>query len=130
MKRAFFFRRAATLAIVFVAAVAPLRSVETALVEYDIEGTAKFVDVTWNKGGITEQKQLKLPIHESFRASVGSLAYCSAQKVTVYREPTLGLSHREIVADGKDGTVHVSVRINFKSAGEATSDVPYGIAKV
>jgi hypothetical protein len=26
--------------------------------------------------------------------------------------------------------VHVSVHINFKNVGEATSDVPYGIAKV
>jgi hypothetical protein len=110
----------------------PLMSVwsaETALVEYDVDGTTKYVDLTWNTGSSTEQKQLKLPIHESFRVPVGSVAYCSAQKVTVYGEPSLNGS-REVLGDGAQGTVHVVVHINWKLAGEATSDAPFGIAKV
>jgi hypothetical protein len=89
------------------------------------------VDVTWNKeSGSTEQEQLKLPVHESFRAAVGSLAYVSAQKATVYGAVPLGLGHSELLGDGVAGTVHVVVHINWRKAGEATADAPYGIAKV
>ena len=61
--------------------------------------------------------------------SRASLAYCSAQKVTVYGEPSLN-GGREKLGDGANGTVHVVVHINWKLAGEATSDAPIGIANV
>jgi hypothetical protein len=118
-------------ASVLTAAALPLESVETALVEYDIDGTAKYANVTWNLGaGNTEQKQIKFPVHESFRAPIGSLAYISAQKARVTRPDPVGTQGEiEVQSDGVHGTVHVVIHINFKTASEATADAPYGIAK-
>jgi hypothetical protein len=105
--------------------------VETALIEYDIDGTAKYVDVTWTNGSNgTEQKQIKLPFHESFRGPVGATAYISAQKVKVTRpDPTSIYGNTEVLSDGVHGTVHVVIHIKWKLAGEATADAPFGIAK-
>jgi hypothetical protein len=113
----------------FLGTAMPIRTAEIRIVEYDIDGDAKYANVTWtNKSSSTEQKQLMFPVHESFLAQVGTLAYVSAQKARVFRDP--GLSGRdEMLSDGVHGTVHVTIRINSKLVGEASSDAPYGIAK-
>jgi len=104
------------------------RPYEMRMVEYDIDGTANYADVTWTNGtGSTEQKQVKFPFHESFAAPLGMVAYVSAQKAVVKKESIFGI---EVVSDGKQGTVHVAVHINSQLRGEATSDAPFGIAKV
>jgi hypothetical protein len=119
----------ASMLALFGARVAPC--LETRLIEYDIDGTAKYADVTWNSGpGSTEQKQLKLPSHESFRMPVGEVAYVSAQKVKVTRPDPLQKGAIEILSDGVRGTVHVEIHVNWRPSGEATADAPFGIAKV
>jgi hypothetical protein len=103
---------------------------EVRIVEYDIDGTARYANVTWNAAaGATEQKQLKLPAHESFMLSIGELAYLSAQKVKVTRPDPLQKGAIEILSDGVHGTVHVTIHINWKLASEATADAAFGIAK-
>ncbi len=116
------------IAVVALAALAV--SGETSFVEYDIDGTAKYVDVTWNSGtGSTEQKRFKLPVHESFRIAPGGMAYVSAQKVRVTRvDPAAVVPKTEVIYDGVQGDVHVAIHINWKLAGEATADAPFGIA--
>jgi hypothetical protein len=58
------------------------------------------------------------------------VAYVSAQKVKVTRpDPTSIYGNIEVLSDGVHGTVHVTVHINWKLAGEATADAPFGIAK-
>lgn len=110
-------------------AFSPAPSLEGRLVEYDADGTAKYVNLTWNTGsGATEQRQIKLPFHESFVAPVGATAYISAQKVKVLSSPRLDGS-TEVLSDGVAGTVHVTLHLNAQLAGEATSDAPFGIAK-
>lgn len=123
-------RKFAALLVAIVCLAPASRSQKTSIVEYDIDGTTKYVDVTWNlMKGSTEQKRLKLPVHESFQATSGTFAYVSAQKVTVYGDIPLGLSRPEVLGDGSKGTVHVVIHINWRKVGEATADAPYGIAK-
>ncbi len=105
-------------------------SFQAKLVEYDVDGTASYVNLTFNNAkGSTEQKQIKLPFHESFVAPVGTLAYMSAQKVKVTGPPSMQ-GHVEVLSDGVRGTVHVILHVNGQNVGEATSDAPFGIAKV
>ena len=109
--------------------VSPTPSFQAKLVEYDVDGSAKYANTTWNNGaGTMEQKQIKLPFHESFVAPVGALAYISAQEVKVLSTPHLGGSV-DVLSDGIAGTVHVTLHINAQLVGEATSDAPFGIAK-
>ncbi len=106
------------------------KSGEARVVEYDIEGSAKYADVTWtDKSGSTEQKRVKFPVHESFVAQVGTLAYVSAQKVRVVGEQRWMNSPPDVLADGVHGEVHVMIRVSGKLVGEATADAPFGIAK-
>lgn len=111
--------------------VTAMNSEAMRMVEYDIDGTAKYVDVTWTNGASgTEQKQIKLPFHESFLAPAGTLAYISAQKVRVTRiDPSSFSGLRELLTDGVHGDVHVVIHINQRMASEATADAPFGIAK-
>jgi hypothetical protein len=106
-------------------------SQERRMVKYEVDGTAKYADITWNNGkGGTEQRQVKLPYEEEFSAPVGMLAYLSAQKAKVTRVehmPTRDLV--EILADGVEGTVTVKVKINYRVIGEAESDAPFGVVK-
>lgn len=112
------------------AAASSSPSFDGRLVEYDVDGTAKYVNITWNtSSAATEQRQVKLPFHESFVAPMGMLAYMSAQKVQVVSHPNM-FGATEILYDGVGGTVHVTLRINAQKVGEATSDAPHGIAKV
>jgi hypothetical protein len=107
-----------------------VRPAEVRVVEYDIDGSAVYANVTWNAAaGATEQKQIKLPVHESFRMAIGELAYISAQKVKITRPDPLQYGAIEILSDGVHGTVHVTIHVNWKLASEATADSPYGIAK-
>jgi hypothetical protein len=100
------------------------------LVEYDVDGTAEYVNITWNTiQGATEQRQIRLPFHESFVAPMGMLAYMAAQKARVESAPNIS-GRTEILSNGVSGTVHVTLHINAQKLGEATSDAPYGIAKV
>jgi len=109
--------------------VSPTPSSEAKLVEYDVDGTTKYANTTWNNGaGSMEQKQIRLPFHESFIAPAGTLAYISAQKVKVLSAPRLNGSV-DVLSDGVAGTVHVILHINSQLAGEATADAPFGIAK-
>src|SRR5271156_1476215 len=87
--------------------VSPTPSFQAKLVEYDVDGSAKYANTTWNNGaGATEEKQIKLPFHESFVAPVGTFAYISAQKVKVLSTPHLGGSV-DVLSDGVSGIVHV-----------------------
>lgn len=105
------------------------RPLDLRMIEYDIDGTAKYVDVTWNNSvGATEQKRLKLPVHEEFLGQVGMLAYLAAQKCAVIE--AYGPHGPVYAYDGVHGTVHVTLHVAQRPAGEATSDAPYGIAKV
>ena len=114
----------------FFGTLARVQPGEVRIVEYDVDGTATYANVTWNAAaGATEQKQLKLPVHESFTLSIGELAYLSAQKVRVTRPDPLQKGAIEILSDGVQGTVHVTIHINWKLASEATADAPFGIAK-
>jgi hypothetical protein len=108
------------------------RPFEMRMVEYDVDGTAKYANVTFTNGsGSTEQKQVKFPHHDSFPAAVGVLAYVEAQKVKVTAvDKTDILERLKVLADGASGTVHVVIHINSQVRGEATSDAPFGIAKV
>jgi hypothetical protein len=115
----------------FFGTLARVQPGEVRIVEYDVDGTATYANVTWNAAaGATEQKQLKLPVHESFRLPLGELAYVSAQKVRVTRvDPSSPAGNIEVLSDGVHGTVHVTIHINWKLASEATADAPFGIAK-
>lgn len=80
------------------------------MVEYDIDGNVSYVNATYtNKDGGTEQRELRLPYHDSFIARIGSMAYMSAQKPRSW------------------GFVHVTVHVGPRKF-EASSDVAYGIA--
>jgi len=107
------------------------RPFEIRMVEYDVDGTAKYANLTFtNASGSTEQKQVKFPYHDSFPAAVGILAYLEAQKAKVTASDSSDIMEREkVLADGKTGTVHVVIHINSQVRGEATSDAPFGIAK-
>jgi len=118
-----------TAAILMLLGASSTPSFDGRLVEYDVDGTANYADVTWNtNGGGTEQRQLKFPFHESFVAPMGMFAYISAQKVKVLSKPRLGGSV-DVLSDGVTGTVHVTVHINAQIVGDAISDAPFGIAK-
>jgi len=80
--------------------VSPTPSFQSKLVEYDVDGTAKYAHTTWNNGaGSTEQRQIRMPFHESFVAPAGTLAYISAQKVKVLSTPRLNGSV-DVLSDG------------------------------
>lgn len=116
--------------VAFLGTLARVQPGEVRIVEYDIDGTATYAGVTWNAAaGATEQKQFKLPVHESFRIATGELAYLSAQKVNVTRPDPLQKGGIEILSDGVHGTVHVTIHINWRLVSEATADAPFGIAK-
>jgi hypothetical protein len=104
-------------------------SFQAKLVEYDVDGTAKYASLTFNNAkGATEQKQVKLPFHESFLAPVGAFAYMAAQKVKVSKSPRINGQIEEL-SDGVKGTVHVILHVNAQKVAEAESDAPFGIAK-
>ena len=99
-------------------------------VTYAVDGTAKYADLTLtNKDGGTDQNQVKLPFEKKFYAKNGQSLYLSAQKVKVFKK-VLGTrpDEQELVYDGIAGTVHVLIRVSGAVVGEASSDVPYGIA--
>ncbi|SRR5579885_2360057 len=123
--------RFVVVSLIALVGITPLISESLRQVEYDIDGTAKYADVTWiNRSGGTEQKRLMLPVHESLLLAVGKLAYVSAQKANVYNDSTRwNNGSQDPNADGVHGSVHVSIRINGRLVGEATSTAPYGTAK-
>jgi hypothetical protein len=80
-------------------------------VEYSINGSASEVGITMrNSAGGTEQHDVSVPYRTTFNASAGAFVYLSAQK------------------KDKDGTVHVSIRVDGQLLQDATASSPYGIA--
>jgi hypothetical protein len=99
-------------------------------VRYEVDGTAKYVNLTLkNKNGGTEQNQVKLPFELVFYAPAGRLLYLSGQKARVIGTVRhMMRDQKEVVYDGVAGTVHVLIRVGGSVLQEATSDAPFGIA--
>jgi hypothetical protein len=99
-------------------------------VDYDVDGTAKYANLTFtNEKGGTDQKQVKLPYHNEFYVRGGSVVSLSAQKVRVSRPNQLRVYRNEEELDnGRDGVVHVVIRVNAIVLQEASADAPFGIA--
>jgi hypothetical protein len=80
-------------------------------VEYNIDGSAGTVSLTYrNALGQTQQREVRLPFTGKFHADPSSFLYLSAQK------------------SGREGTVHVVIRVSDFILHEASSSSPYGIA--
>jgi hypothetical protein len=80
-------------------------------VEYSIDGTATEAGITTrNSIGGTEQHDVRVPYSATFYVRDGAFVYLSAQK------------------KGKDGTIHVTIRVDGRLLQEATASSPYGIA--
>lgn len=99
-------------------------------VVYEVDGTAKYADLTLtNAQGGREQNQVKLPFELKFYAKSGQFVYLSAQKVKVVK-PGLHVldDEQDVVYDGISGNVHVLIRCSGTVLQEASADAPYGIA--
>jgi hypothetical protein len=80
-------------------------------VEYSISGSADYVGITArNSEGGTEQHEVGLPYHRTLYVGSGQFVYLSAQN------------------KGKDGDVHVTIRVDGNLLQEASASSPYGIA--
>jgi hypothetical protein len=80
-------------------------------VEYNIDGSAGTASLTYrNALGQTEQREVRLPYTAKFHADPSSFLYLSAQK------------------SGREGTVHVVIRVSDFILHEASSSSPFGIA--
>jgi hypothetical protein len=98
-------------------------------VDYDVDGTAKYANLTFrNENGGMDQKQVQLPFHVESYVRGGSLVPLSAQKVRVTRPDSLRLRSAKELANGRDGVVHVAIRVNAIVLQEASADAPFGIA--
>jgi hypothetical protein len=109
----------------------PSVSASARRVQYRIDGSAKRVAVTYaNESGATEQKVAVLPFERSFEAPVGASLYLSGQKIRVTRRDLIADEPNalEVVANGIDGTVHVTIRVDEKLFQEAATSVPHGVA--
>jgi len=80
-------------------------------IEYIIEGTAGAAGLTYrNAGGGTEQNDVNLPTAFHFTTVTGAFVYISAQK------------------KGREGIVHVAIRVDGILMRQSTSSSPFGIA--
>lgn len=90
-------RRLPFVVLLLIGAASRARTVEQRIVVYEIGGTAKYADVTWNNGaGATEQRRMKFPVRESFYMPLGSTAYIAAQKTVVRENRGFGESQRPV----------------------------------
>jgi hypothetical protein len=113
--------------VLFAAAIASPQSMNE--VEYQVDGTAKYANLTLtNKDGGKEQSQVKLPFELKFYAKSGQFLFLSAQKVRVTKTVLHVTDRQEVVDDGVAGKVHVLIRVSGAVLQEASSDAPYGIA--
>src|SRR5690348_11687779 len=107
--------------ILFAAAFASPQSF-TREVVYEVDGTAKYADLTLtNKDGGTEQHQVKLPFELKFYARSGQSLYLSAQKGRVAKT-VVHASHdeQEVVYNGVAGSIHVLIRVGGAVLQEAS----------
>ncbi len=99
-------------------------------VQYEVDGTAKYANLTLtNKDGGKEQNQVKLPFELHFYAKTGQYLYLSAQKVRVVK-PGLHVldDQQDMLYDGISGNVQVRIRCSGAVIQEASADAPYGTA--
>lgn len=88
---------------------APRQGLHT--VEYSISGSADYVGITArNSEGGTEQHEVGIPYHRTLYVNAGQFVYLSAQN------------------KGREGDVHVSIRVDGNVIQEASASSPYGIA--
>jgi hypothetical protein len=102
-------------------------------IQYLVEGTAKRVSVSYkNASGATEHKTVIPPFELSFQAPAGAPLYLSGQKIRVTERNMIDDDPKAVmvVANGIDGKVHVTIRINDKLLQEANTSAPLGVATV
>src|SRR5690242_4388813 len=88
---------------------------QTAQKQVEFEWTAAFIsnDLTVNMGdGNSQQTREKLPYQKSFFSRPARFVYLSAQKARVTREDPLHPGSLQELDNGRDGSVHVVIRVN------------------
>jgi len=87
-----------------------------------VEGTAKRVVVSYKKAsGAIEQKTVIPPFELSFQAPAGAPLSLSGRKIRVTERNMIDDDPKAVmvVANGIDGKVHVTIRVNYKLLQES-----------
>ena len=103
----------------------------TRLVSYEVDGTVHSADLTYvDAAGEIKQKRIALPYTDQFFAPYGAFVSVLAQKRVLKKVDNSYVNPREVTIDnGKDGKLHVMIRVGGVPFREAETEEPFGIAK-
>lgn len=103
----------------------------TRLVNYEVDGTVHSASLTYVDGtGKIKQLVIDLPYKSQFFAPYGAFVSILAQKrVTKKLYDSIGDTHYEMIDDGRQGRLHVLIRIGGVPFREAETEDEFGIAK-
>jgi hypothetical protein len=103
----------------------------TRLVNYEVDGSVHSASVTYvDATGETKQKKIEVPYKDQFFAPYGAFVYIAAQKTVLKKIDNSYVNPREVIIDdGRQGTLHVMIRIGGVPFREAETEEAFGIAK-
>jgi hypothetical protein len=103
----------------------------TRVVVYEVDGSVHSADLTYvNEAGEIKQKVIELPYKDQFFAPYGAFVSVLAQKrVTKKLVDTVSSHYFEIIDDGRQGTLHVMIRVGGVPFKENETEAEFGIAK-
>jgi hypothetical protein len=98
--------------------------------ELRVEGSVRFAFLTFtSETGDIEQQLVPVPFSKVFYPREGWIVGLSAQKTRVTRIDPLYLDgRREVLDDGKTGSMRVVIRVNGRALGAAETSEPFGVA--
>jgi hypothetical protein len=104
----------------------------TRVIVYEVDGSVHSAFLTYRDAdGKTKQKHVELPYKEQFFAPYGGFVYISAQKRVFKKRDDSMINPRDmIIDDGRQGTLHVMIRVGGVPFKQAETDEPFGIATV
>jgi hypothetical protein len=94
------------------------------------DGTVKFAFLTFtSETGDTEQELVPVPFSRVFFPKEGWIVGIAAQKVRVTKLDTVSMQPvLRVLDEGTDGSLHVVIRVNGGTIGEANTSDPFGVA--
>lgn len=103
----------------------------TRLINYEVDGTVHSADLTYvDATGEIKQKKIALPYTDQFFAPYGAFVSVLAQKRVFKKIDNSYVNPREVtVDDGREGKLHVMIRVGGVPFKEAETEEPFGIAK-
>jgi len=98
--------------------------------DFELTGSAKYAFLTITTGsGETYQEQVKLPYSKKIFPKEGWVVGMSAQKKEVTRPDPLSVQPRtEVLSDGKEGALRVSIRVTGQVVATEETAEAFGIA--